>query len=421
MRSGADLGSREPAQELLASFCYSDFLSVRAHQALSAACTVALCAALAGCAAPSPPLPPSLALPTPVTDLKAVRKGDKVLLTWTQPWQTTDGDGIRFPGPTRICRSLPDVTGTFKMTECGTPAVEVASSQVEITNQKAATNAPAHTSAEYADVLPASLMDPKAFVTYAIESLNTSYRGAGISNSVRVSGAPTEPPPSDLQAQLTASGVVLTWSGPLLSIVSHVKGVPYHSYRVYRNPADSTQRTLVGESIMGAATQMRLVDETLTWEKTYEYRVVVMTNVGLTDLHPCSGPAPGSVLSGDLADCAEQVEVEGADSAPVTVIAHDVFPPAVPTGLQAVFSGEGQKPFIDLTWNAGTGADLAGYNVYRREGGAQPVKINTDVVKAPAFRDTSVAAGQTYFYSVAAVDVRANESVRSEEASERVP
>ena len=387
---------------------------------------IALCATLAGCAAPSPPLPPSLVLPTPVTDLKATRKGNQVLLAWTQPQQTTDGDGIRFLGPARICRSLPETTGNFKMTECGTPVAEVASSQVETANPKtanpkAATNTPAEKSAQYADVLPASLMsDPKAFVTYAMESLNTNHRAAGISNSVRVSAAPTAPPPVDFQAQLTAAGVVLTWTGPLLSIASGV-GIPQYSYRVYRNSNDSPQRTLVGESIMGTETQMRLVDETMAWEKTYEYRVVVVTKVGLSDLYPCPGPTPGSPLFGGLADCSHRVEVEGEDSAAVTVVAHDVFPPAVPTGLQAVFSGEGQKPFIDLTWNAGTAADLAGYNVYRREGSSQPAKINTDLVKAPAFRDSSVAAGQTYFYSISAVDARANESARSEEASEQVP
>jgi fibronectin type 3 domain-containing protein len=94
--------------------------------------------------------------------------------------------------------------------------------------------------------------------------------------------------------------------------------------------------------------------------------------------------------------------------------------------LQAVFSGTGQKPFIDLIWNANTDADLTGYNVYRREGSAGPVhvnavRINTELIKAPAFRDTNVASGQTYFYSVAAIDARGNESARSEEASERVP
>jgi len=68
-----------------------------------------------------------------------------------------------------------------------------------------------------------------------------------------------------------------------------------------------------------------------------------------------------------------------------------------------------------------TDADLGGYEVYRREEGTAAVKLNSEAVKTPAFRDLQVKAGKTYFYSVSAVDLRGNESARSEEASERVP
>jgi fibronectin type 3 domain-containing protein len=89
--------------------------------------------------------------------------------------------------------------------------------------------------------------------------------------------------------------------------------------------------------------------------------------------------------------------------------------------LQAVYSGPGQQAFIDLLWSPVTDADLAGYNLYRRENGSPSVKINSDLVKTPAYRDATVASGKTYFYSVSAVDERGNESARSEEARESVP
>jgi fibronectin type 3 domain-containing protein len=90
-------------------------------------------------------------------------------------------------------------------------------------------------------------------------------------------------------------------------------------------------------------------------------------------------------------------------------------------GLQAVFSGPGQQAFIDLIWTPVTDADLGGYEVYRREEGTAAVKLNSEPVKTPAFRDLQVEAGKTYFYSVSSVDLRGNESARSEEASERAP
>ena len=80
----------------------------------------------------------------------------------------------------------------------------------------------------------------------------------------------------------------------------------------------------------------------------------------------------------------------------------------MPTALQAVFSGPGQSPFIDLIWTPVSDSDLAGYNVYRHQAGQPPVKLNGDLLRTPAFRDLNVVPGQTYFYSVSAVDERGN-------------
>jgi len=54
-------------------------------------------------------------------------------------------------------------------------------------------------------------------------------------------------------------------------------------------------------------------------------------------------------------------------------------------------------------------------------GDEAPVKINSELIKTPSLRDTDVKPGTNYFYAVSAVDLRANESERSKEASESVP
>ena len=66
----------------------------------------ALCLLFAGCAQTGPPLPPSLELPKPPTDLRATRKGNRVTLTWSEPTLTTDRQSVRYIGPTLVCRSL---------------------------------------------------------------------------------------------------------------------------------------------------------------------------------------------------------------------------------------------------------------------------------------------------------------------------
>src|SRR5271165_5112526 len=77
----------------------------------------ALCLLLASCAQLGPPLPPSLELPKPPTDLRATRKGNRVTLTWSEPTLTTDRQGVRYIGPTIVCRS-PD----SEISTCGNPA-----------------------------------------------------------------------------------------------------------------------------------------------------------------------------------------------------------------------------------------------------------------------------------------------------------
>jgi hypothetical protein len=172
-------------------------------------------------------------------------------------------------------------------------------------------------------------------------------------------------------------------------------------YRVYRRLEGSLQEILAGEAVCDGTKSFSLTDSSLEWEKTYEYHAEAVTVITQPDK--------------------TEIRVDGDDTPDVKVLAHDVFPPAVPSGLQAAFSGPGQEAFIDLIWAPDTDADLNGYNVYRHEEGAAPVKVNAELVKTPAYRDAAVRPGKHYFYSVSAVDLRGNESARSEETSESVP
>jgi len=348
----------------------------------------ALCLMLASCAQTGPPLPPSLELPKPPSDLRASRKGDAVTLTWSEPTLTTDRQSVRFLGSTLICRST-----EAEMTECGNPVGEVVAPK-ERPSREAQPKRQTFT-----DTLPSTVeaQNPTSDVTYSVELLNRDRRGAGLSNRVHVPAAPTYPPPEHPAAELTGDGVVLSWISAGETAI--VPGVQHH-YRIYRRDESTGKDAIAGEVSAAEPGPVRFVDSSFEWEKTYLYRITAVSIV--------SRPT-GSV------------QVEGEDSPTLRVVAHDVFPPAVPTGLQAVASGEGQKPFIDLIWAPVTSADLAGYNVYRREANGAVVNLNSELVKSPAYRDAAVAAGTTYVYSVSAVDVRGNESAKSEEASETVP
>jgi hypothetical protein len=353
--------------------------------------------ALVGCASIGPPEPPSLELPKPATDLRATRKGSTLTLTWTIPARTTDHQNVRYLGKTRICRTL-----AATLASCGTPVNEVAPPANFATTKNSTANK--QTATYVGEIWSGLHLDPKqsgpfASATYAVEVLNLDNRSAGLSNQVRVSLAETLPPPTDLASHLTAQGVVLTWTGQMLSL-TEPQPVRY-SYRVFRRQEGSQQQVLVGEVGAGVVRDLSLTDQNMEWEKTYYYHADTLTVIA----------EPGEPA----------FSIDGDDTPEVKIFADDVFPPAVPSGLQAVFSGPGQQAFIDLVWSPVTDADLAGYNIYRHEEGAAPIKLNSALVGTPAFRDTNVAPGKTYFYSVSAVDQRGNESARSQEASESVP
>lgn len=368
---------------------------------------------LAGCAQIGPPRPPSLEVPKAPSDLRAVRKGDRVTLTWTIPSRTTDRQRVRYLGKTRVCRGLEPV-----LKECESAIGDVPPpADFAETNKSSSAK---KLTASFIDTLPASIeqANPVGFATYAVEVRNAAGRGAGISNLVHVALVPTLPPFSGFSAKAVPQGIFVS-SRCAAAPGARENGVK-HLFRIYRRSEGSETEAKIAEldalcidgpdashgfvdlpvekqnDFMGS-----FLDQTFEWEKTYFYRGAVVSVVATA-----GKPA---------------VEVEGDDTPEVKVFAHDVFPPAVPSGLQAVYSGPGQQLFIDLIWAPVTDADLDGYNIYRHSEGSPAVKVNLEPVKVPAYRDLQVVSGKTYFYSVSAVDLRGNESGRSEEAGESLP
>jgi hypothetical protein len=257
----------------------------------------------------------------------------------------------------------------------------------------------------FTDTLPAAMQsqDAASEVTYSVEVLNRNARSAGFSNQVHVPAIATVPPPADLSVNLTGDGVILSWTSAGDSATQWPR--VQLRYRIYRRDESSGKDAIAGEIPFGESGPTSFTDTGFEWENTYLYRVTAVSIL----------QRPGG-----------EVQVEGDDTPPHRVVAHDVFPPATPTGLQAAYSGEGQKPFIDLIWAPVTNADLDGYNVYRSESNSTSVKPNmlkqnSSLVKSPAYRDSRVAPGKTYTYCVSAVDARRNESSCSEPASEPVP
>ena len=350
-----------------------------------------LIAPLSGCGTPGAPQPPSLQLARPVEDLTASRKGNRVELDWTLQRKNTDRTLVKHPPAIHVCRR----EGTGLMSACAVVA-EVPSPKAQPQAKKGQAQEAA-IRMRYVDSLPPQLGqdNPADFVTYAVEEVNSHGRSAGLSNQVPIPVAPTIAAPDEVSAQVSAEGVRVSWTGPAPPAAP--ADLSYR-YRIMRKPVGAPAYTVLADVVPAASGSY--LDKTFEWEQKFQYRITTVTQV---DSHGIN------------------TAVEGDDSPPVAVFTRDIYPPAQPAGLQAVFSSVGQKPFIDLTWAPNLESDLAGYNVFRRTAGAPVEKLNQQLVQTSSFRDENVEPDKKYIYSVSAVDLRGNESQRSAEATETVP
>jgi Abnormal spindle-like microcephaly-assoc'd, ASPM-SPD-2-Hydin len=109
----------------------------------------------------------------------------------------------------------------------------------------------------------------------------------------------------------------------------------------------------------------------------------------------------------------------GAVSGSVTVASNATNSPTIAasgTGVQPVASP------VDLTWTASVSTGVVGYNVYRGTVSGGPYGIlNSSPVAVDTYSDSTVQAGQEYFYVVRSVNGSGTESANSTEVSAMIP
>lgn len=339
-----------------------------------------------GCGMPGAPLPPTLNLPQPVKDLRAVRTGNEVSLVWTMPRRNTDQMLLKETLGVRICRA-----------EAGSTAC-VPAGQVAF--------APNATGA-FTERLPTALAAsaPRA-LGYWIEVRNAHGNAAGPSNVVHIVAGEAPSPIASLTAEVRKNGVVLHWPA------SAGDATPVRLVRRRMTPQPQTpkQNDPLGPApepdtknllITNHTGEGRALDRTTQFGVSYEYRAQRIARVAVDG---------------------QTVELAGALSAPVQVDVRDIFPPDPPQGVAAVAAAPDAAPAIDLNWQPNTEADLAGYVVYRREGDGSWQRISpAKPIAEPDFHDGTVQRGHSYSYAVTAVDQAGHESQRSAPAEESIP
>jgi fibronectin type 3 domain-containing protein len=348
----------------------------------------------AGCGAPGEPTPPSPPVPAAITDLSARQLGDGVQLSFTIPSNTIAGTRLAAPPAVEILRGAlkPDGSPDPKSFRAvyTIPGALVGNYRFGDGMRFSDPIAPEETKAH-----------PGATVAYLIRTRTSQKRASADSNVVSLRVFPVPERISSVEARVTESAIELSW--PVPARTSAGEPLPAKiEYRIYRSELNSAApspapqvpphgKRDIEPAPLATSDTNSYHDTAFTFDHTYVYTVRSVVQV-------------------------ENNPVESADSEPVTVIPHDTFPPAAPQGIvAAVLPGATQGAFVvDLSWSINVEPDLAGYHVYRsEEEGTRGQLVTTDLLPAPAVRDTSVEPGHRYWYTVTAVDRAGNESAPS--------
>jgi len=109
----------------------------------------------------------------------------------------------------------------------------------------------------------------------------------------------------------------------------------------------------------------------------------------------------------------DEVPNEGQNSTAVNGTPQDTVPPAQVTGLVVTNPTTGKT--LDLSWNAVSDPDLAGYRIYRRNSTSNYSLLTTVAASDNFYKDTTVIDNILYYYKVAAIDEVPNEGANSTE------
>ncbi|HET9177778.1 MAG TPA: hypothetical protein VFQ24_05405 [Terriglobia bacterium] len=334
----------------------------------------------------APPEPPRIEIPQQIKDLALTQVGATLHITFTLPTLATDGELLSKPVQLDVFRNISPAGAQSATPDLsGKPWISLTAKQL-----------PAYVRGGKADY-PFELSPQEvrqevgSTFTFLVVGLTHGFRGrprkSAPSNVAHATLLDATMPVSNLAVKPTQDALLLTWDTPAETLTdaspSHISG-----YRVYQSDTGKPGSF----KLLGQAPASRFEDRSFQFGRQYYFSVSAVTSVA-------------------------KETAESQPSAPVSITPRDIFPPPVPTGLTAVNTAGA----VDLLWNASSGNDLAGYNVYRSAGSGPFQRISKDLAPTPVFHDASVAPGQVYEYAVTAVDLAGNESEKSKPASVTTP
>ena len=357
----------------------------------------------AACGKEGVPRPPVPVIPRQTTDLSAVQRGARVVLSWSYPaFTTTD-------------QSLPDLQRiiVYRYRELGpvtlepAPPAEIDGDAVERTVfetiPKLQPGQFVRLAEELAKIEKEKLpgfargarvlfTDQPALRGEAGEPLRYSYgvvtvglRGRGaMSNLVSVVPVDAPLPPPMTTAEALEPGIQLRWQVPTGTVLGGGL-VGLLGYNVYRLPAEG--RVVEPSRPINS----EVIEETWYLDQpsygVHRYAVTAVLSDG-------------------------EVPVESDFPLMISAEYRDMTPPPPPGRIHAL----AEETSVRLVWDAVQAPDFAGYRLYRTVAGGRTELLTPGLITETFFVDESPELGIEYVYSVTALDERRNESEQTKTA-----
>jgi hypothetical protein len=305
-----------------------------------------LACGLAGCGYPGDPLPPALNIPERITDLRALQRGARLIVSLTAPVSTTDK---------LILKRLPAIELFAGPAPAGDFNADAWAATAELVTREPG-DEPALTIE-----LPAPKWAGREVVLGA-RAIGPTGRRSAWSNLVVVPVLAPLAPPQGLRASATPEGVQLEWDAGGASL-----------WRVFRQAPGEESYVLLGR-----AASPSWLDRTASFGQRYTYQLQAAAPAG-------------------------ELEAESEPGEPLIIEPRDTFPPAAPAGFTAIAGVNS----IELAWERSPEPDFSAYQLFRAEADA-PLAPFGDPLSALSFSDTNIVSGRRYRYALAARDHAGN-------------
>jgi hypothetical protein len=363
------------------------------------------------CASPGEPVERKPPTPTTITDLSATQIGNDVTLAFTLPRDSVEKRQLQQSPTIQVYRDFEAPPAAGSSTAAAAPAkptllLTIPSAMVDRYSVQGRVQFVDPLVKE--DFVPADGRE----AVYTVRTFVSPKKISANSNVASLIIFPAPDPIANLKAEITPSGVALSWIPPQTTIIGTAPRVAF--YRVYRAESGADATPATGASPAAAAENLKpKVPFARIAEPATPFYTDTQTELGKTYIYTVRtiSQFPG-------------VQLESLDSNLATVTPKDIFPPSAPQNLVIVFvpAATGAPALLEISWAINPETDIAGYNIYRAEAQGHPgTRLNSDLLLTPAFRDMNVVPGREYSYTVTAVDRSGNESPASASATGSIP